>query len=610
MPCSLKVCLCAVLMYVFTNWPWETIVKIMEILIPHPPGPNREDEHPLISNNDKADDESDSDEAVDLERSQSSVPKKCDRRYCFKWPGFAFLRLMYILIFIAGAIVLQWITCFSRDRINADLQQIDNNTKKLNCKEMNGGIFGSLLLPGLIILLLACWVYVVLKLGSRCHECLRKCLEWDELNVLEADGAENLNELVEAVKSKLSKTLVIGYTAIPILYILSSLSIRLCYVFVFPLGDKHVHIQTPWRKWQLTGGTKIFFLTLTIFGFILLDILYLTVIMRYVYRCQMTIYYLRLILDKVKNKRYKRQNKAMKQVTKANKFISYLNASSGTTGFITLISVYQATSCAFILSNNYYVTFSQALVIAPRLILWGFLAIFPFYKAAELNANSEKISATGLCMRIPLPVFAKDHQNTENGQHNTGNGQHNTGNGQHNTENGQHNTENGQHNGQHNTENGQHNTENGQHNGQHNTENGQHNTENGQHNTENGQHNTENGQHNTENGQHNTENGQHNGQHNTENGQHNAENGQHNGQHNTENGQHNTENGQHNTGNGQQNPESGHRLNEDYLINLQATMFGISVRPWLPYLVIILLLLTIILQSSVGKINIPYKLWQ
>ena len=28
---KLKVCICAVLMYVFTNWPWKTVVKIMQI---------------------------------------------------------------------------------------------------------------------------------------------------------------------------------------------------------------------------------------------------------------------------------------------------------------------------------------------------------------------------------------------------------------------------------------------------------------------------------------------------------------------------------------------------------------------------------------------------
>ena len=498
---SVKVCICAVLMYVFTNWPWKTIVEIMKILIKQvkyeevrlhlipsndeADDPQDNDQADDPQDNDQADDPQDNDQADDLqlECCQSSVTEKCDRCYCFKCLGFAFLRSMYILIFIGGAIVLQWITCFSRDRVNADLEQI-NNTKKLNCKEMNG-IFGSFLLPGLVILLLAFWVYVVLKLGSRCHECLRKYLEWDELNVLETDGAENLNELVEAVKSKLSKPhLVIGYTVIPILYILLSLVLSIGYLFVFHLRDEDVYIQTPWRKWQLSGGTKNTLLALTICGFILLDILYLTVIMRYVYRCQMIIYYLQLIWDKVENRRYTEHDEAMEDVKKANKFISYLNASSGTTGFITLISVYQATSCAFILSN--YVTFSQALVIAPRLILWGFLAIFPFYKAARLNASSEKISATGFCMRLPPPVFDNDRQNTGISQHN----------------------------------------------------------------------------------------------------------------------------GQTNTGNSQQNPESGHRLNEGYLINLQATMFGISVRPWLPYLVIILLLLTIILQSSVGKINIPYKLWQ
>ena len=58
-----------------------------------------------------------------------------------------------------------------------------------------------------------------------------------------------------------------------------------------------------------------------------------------------------------------------------------------------------------------------------------------------------------------------------------------------------------------------------------------------------------------------------------------------------------------------QTPENGHRLNEDYLITLRATVFGISVRPWLPYLVIIFLILTVILESSIGRINIPYKPW-
>ena len=128
-----------------------------------------------------------------------------------------------------------------------------------------------------------------------------------------------------------------------------------------------------------------------------------------------------------------------------------------------LLCLFKAANCAFILSND--VTFYQAPAVVIRLILWGFLAIFPFYKAAGLNATSKKLCATDLCMRIPVPVFENDHQS----------------------------------------------------------------------------------------------------------------------------------------------PENGLKLNEDYLITLQATVFGISVRPWLPYLVIIFLILTVILESSIGITNIPYK---
>ena len=383
------------------------------------------------------------------------------RKY-IKWITITFLRFILIL----SGMVLQLMTCFRRDRISTDLVQIDNITKQLNCNKKNE-IIGGLLLPDLVIFLLACWVYFVFKFGYQYRRCLRKCLGWDKLNVvLEADGARNLNELVQSVKSKLSKPhLVIGYTVIPILYILSSQLLSVWYLFAFHLIDEDVGIRTPIEGHFLTGSVKNTLLACIFFGFIALDILYLTVIMRYVYRCQMIIYYLQLILDKVENRRYTEQNEAMEEVNKAKKFIRDLNASSGTTGFITLIGILQAANCAFILSND--VTFSQTPAIALRFVLWGFLAIFPFYKAARLNAASKKICATGLCMRIPAPVFNNDPQT----------------------------------------------------------------------------------------------------------------------------------------------PENGCRLNEGYIINLQAKVFGIPVRPWLPYLVIIVLLLTIILESRVGRINVPYKPW-
>ena len=432
-----------VLMYTFTDWPWRTVSKTIE----------------CITNPTTNDTELENDE--DHDERDTCRPQRCLRKY-IKWIMITFLRFILIL----GGMVLQLMTCFRRDRISTDLVQIDNSTRQLSCNKKNE-ILGGLLLPDLVIFILACWVYLVLKFGYTCRKCLRKCLGWDELNVvLKADGFKKLNKLVKTVKSKLSKPhLVIGYTLIPVLYILSSQLLSVWYLFAFHLIDEDVGIQTPLGGHLLTGCVKNTLLALIFLGFIALDILYLTVIMRYVYRCQMITYYLQLILDKVENRKYTEQNEAMEDVKKAKKFIRHLNASSGTTGFITLIAVFQAANCAFILSND--ITFSQAPAIALRFVLWGFLAIFPFYKAARLNAASKKICATGLCMRIPAPVFDNDPQT----------------------------------------------------------------------------------------------------------------------------------------------PENGRRLNEGYIINLQAKVFGIPVRPWLPYLVIIVLLLTIILESRVGRINIPYKPW-
>ena len=249
--------------------------------------------------------------------------------------------------------------------------------KQLSC-DKKYDILGGLLLPDLVIFLLACWVYFALKFGYHCRKCLRKCLGWEELNVvLEADGAKNLNELVRAVKSKLSKPhLVIEYTLIPILYIMASQLLSVWYLFAFHLIDKNVGIKPPLGCHFLIGHAKNTLLAFTFFGFIALDILYLTVIMRYVYRCQMITYYLQLIWDKVENRRYadnikkekyKRHDEAIEDVLKAKKFIRHLNSSSGTTGFITLIAVLQAANCAFILSND--VTFSQAPAVVLRLIL-------------------------------------------------------------------------------------------------------------------------------------------------------------------------------------------------------------------------------------------------
>lgn len=106
----------------------------------------------------------------------------------------------------------------------------------------------------------------------------------------------------------------------------------------------------------------------------------------------------------------------MKETETAYKFIKKLNASSGTVGFVILVAAYQATNCTVILLSN-ELTHLQAVAIALRLILWGFLALFPFHKAAGVNITSKRLCDLGWDMhRSPL-VSHGDSCRSSNGLH-------------------------------------------------------------------------------------------------------------------------------------------------------------------------------------------------
>ena len=338
---------------------------------------------------------------ADVEQAQQAVgqPQRCSATCFLKWLVITSLRLFFIL----AGMSLQLITCFRRDLVSSDLLPIPNttNTKRLSCDKKDEVVL-VLLIPDCLILLVAIWVYVGLKFGHQCF----KWLEWKELStVTKADTAKILNNLVEAVKSKLSMGLLVQYSIFPLVYILLSQLVSFFYLIVFRLWSEDVIIQTPFSQHDLEVKSKRWLLASSFIGFIALDHLYVIVIMRYVYRCQMIIYYLQMIKCMVKPKEGKscgHYKEAIDDVKKAERFIKYLNASSGTTGLITIIAVFQAANCTFVLLNN-GVTNLEAGAIIARLILWGSLAIYPFYKAAGLNAAAKELCNTGLDMHIPHP---------------------------------------------------------------------------------------------------------------------------------------------------------------------------------------------------------------
>ena len=286
--------------------------------------------------------------------------------------------------------------------------------KLLECNDKLEIICG-LLIPDAVIILVAIWVYLGLKFGR--HECT--LCEWKELKAaMKADTAKRLNALVEDVKPKLQeKSIIAWYTVIPLMYIVLSQATSVMYLIAFQLTNKDVIIQPPLGEAKLAGDVKLGIIAVSFVGFISLDLLYLRVIMRYVYRCQMITYYLQIIKRKVKdqlnnennpeaggnedNQRAERHKEIMEKVTKAQKYMKELNANSATTGFIILIAAFQVGNCVFMLLDKEN-TNLQATAVSLRLALWVFLALFPFQKAGGVNSTSKKLCKTGKGMDISL----------------------------------------------------------------------------------------------------------------------------------------------------------------------------------------------------------------
>lgn len=224
--------------YFFTDWPWETAEHI----------------------------------SVPKAAAKKEKSRKADRSSSTKVLIACSVIILLRLSLVTSGIVVQFMTCFRRDRITTDLTPIPNTTTKLilDCSKKSE-IIGGLIIPDIVILFLAFWVYFGLKFGS---QYCRGCLGWKELNVVvRADSAKTLNKLVQAINCNLlGKSLTRGYTVIPLFYIMVSQGASVLYMFAFQLENKDVIIQPPIGKTTLAGDVKYILISLAFAGFIALDL--------------------------------------------------------------------------------------------------------------------------------------------------------------------------------------------------------------------------------------------------------------------------------------------------------------------------------------------------
>ena len=369
-------------------------------------------------------------------------PQKCPRTNSCSLASLTKAVALFILViifrltFIIGAIFTQLMTCFRRDWINTNFTKslTNNNKKMLSCDDKVEVICG-LLIPDIVIVLLAFWVYFGLRYGSK-YCC--GCCGWKELNVvMRADTAESLNILVQAAKDKLKKSCVtITYTLIPMIYIILSLLVSVAYFLAFKLVNEDVIIKPPLGGHNLGGDIKYIYIGFSFLGFIALDLLYLRVMLKYAYRCQLIIYYLKIIKQQVKvyadkqkkieekieensedqeiqeiqeiqqdpetknlKKELKKSKKElMKKTETAYTFIKDLNASSSTIALLIILAGFQAVNCAINLLCQ-EISYLQAGAVMARLLLWGFLLVFPFHKAAGINIVYKQLRDLGWDMK-------------------------------------------------------------------------------------------------------------------------------------------------------------------------------------------------------------------
>lgn len=141
----------------------------------------------------------------------------------------------------------------------------------------------------------------------------------------------------------------------------------------------------------------------------------------YAYHCEMFIYFLEDITDKVRparendhgnNHTYINQEAALTDVEKAEDFIGQLNHNGKVVGIVFLIFALNAinSTISLLKTGN---TFTQEVALVVRSFQWICLTMFTIYEASRVTDALNTLSKTGLAMYRP-PVLFTGNDNVQN----------------------------------------------------------------------------------------------------------------------------------------------------------------------------------------------------
>ena len=290
-------------------------------------------------------------------------------------------------------------------------------------------LFGDVIILDAITIALLVWVSLS-KLSKRSKTRNRQALQmveagieqrkdkdWDHPLIQLIDEINNMQTENNESTSTICTSIIV--TLIPIGYIVYSILVSVMYLFVY---FKHTQVMWP-ADWEITGCLKITVIIILLVGTTAIDLVYIQIVMGYVLRCQLNIYFLQSIINKVENdvdhdEAYIDQGEAIKDIKRAQKFLKQLNKDSKIVQLAIISAVIQAINCVIDLSNNMIDSDEnpkptlKEVALVCRFLGWMFLIMAPFYQASRANETIETLYDCDVVMHKSPKMF-RGNTNTD-----------------------------------------------------------------------------------------------------------------------------------------------------------------------------------------------------
>ena len=345
---------------IFTDWPWEIATYI----------------------------------SGDSE-SNANGPQSC--LSCLQW-SCVFIRFAFVIL----GLIAQTLSCFRRDRLDQSIIQENNATREVKCNETSQ-VFSYFIVPDIMIFLIVL-VLLIKKFTGKCS------MELAHIDIINLVNEIKLTKQPEKYMTRL-------FLALAIVYMFFSQGVSIGSMFAFNIVDDDTIIDSELK--HISGSQKTVLIILSFFGFIAYDLIYAQIIMRYVFQCEMNIYFLEKIKDKVGLLRenddinyYANQDEALNDVEKAYDFFKQLNRNGTAVGIIILITTLQAINSIISLLNKGN-TYWQETALLARSAQWVFLTMSTLYQAAKVNKASKTLHEIGLAM-YRRPVLFEGNEEIQN----------------------------------------------------------------------------------------------------------------------------------------------------------------------------------------------------